>query len=140
MTHLSRFTSKNKTDVRNKYQYQIILIFDRLKIQITKLEKKFFIYDWILKTNKIDEIYFKYHKVLVRDRTAFHEIKLNECYEKKKVLYRDEKLWVSDDVDLLLKLIWKLHDSLIYNYFDVTKTIELLKRYYYWLNIIKIVK
>ena len=59
---------------------------------------------------------------------------------KKKVLYRDEKLWISDNVDLLLKFIRKLYDFLICDYFDVTRTIELLKRYYYWLNIIKIVK
>ena len=31
---------KNETDVQNKYQHQIILIFDRLKIQTTKLKKK----------------------------------------------------------------------------------------------------
>ena len=65
LTRLSKFTFKNKIDVRNKYQHQIILIFDRLKIQTTKLEKKFFIYDQILKTNKIDETYFKYRKIII---------------------------------------------------------------------------
>ena len=92
LIYLLKFMFKNEIDVRNKYQYQIILIFDRLKIQTTKLEKEFFIYDRILKTNKIDEIYFKYRKVLIQDRVIFREIKLNECYEKEKVLYRDEKL------------------------------------------------
>ena len=59
---------------------------------------------------------------------------------KKKILYRDKKLWISDDVDLLLKLIRKSHDSLICDHSDVTRTNELLKRYYYWSNMIKIVK
>ena len=68
------------------------MIFDRLKIQTTKLKKKFFIYDRILKINKIDEICFKYRRVIIRDRIAFRKIKLNECHEKKKILYRDEKL------------------------------------------------
>ena len=92
MIHLSKFTFKNEIDVRNKYQYQIILIFDRLKIQTTELKEEFSIYNQILKTNKIDEICFKYRKVIIRNRTAFREIKLNECHEKEKVLYRDEKL------------------------------------------------
>ena len=60
------------------------MIFDRLKIQTTKLKKEFFIYDRILKINKIDEICFKYRKIIVRNRIAFHEIKLNECHENKK--------------------------------------------------------
>ena len=45
LIRLSKFTFKNKIDVRNKYQYQIILIFDRLEIQTTKFEKEFSIYD-----------------------------------------------------------------------------------------------
>ena len=68
------------------------MIFNRLKIQTTKFKKKLFIYDRILKINKIDEIYFKYRKIIIRNRITFREIKLNECYEKKKVLYRDKKL------------------------------------------------
>ena len=84
MTRLSKFTLKNEIDVQNKYQYQIILIFDRLKIQTTKFKKKLFIYDRILKINKIDEIYFKYRKVLIQDRIILRKIKLNECYKKKK--------------------------------------------------------
>ena len=58
----------------------------------------------------------------------------------KKILYHDEKLWISNDVDLLLKFIRKSYDFLICDHFNVIKTIELLKRYYYWLNMIKIVK
>ena len=86
MIRLLKFTLKNKINVRNKYQHQIILIFDRLKIQTTKLEKKLSIYDQILKINKIDEIYFKYRRILVRDRIALRKIKLNECYEKKSFI------------------------------------------------------
>ena len=131
---------KNETDVRNKYQHQIILIFDRLKIQTTKFEKEFFIYDRILKINKIDETCFKYRRIIAWNRIIFREIKLNECHEKKKVLYRDKKLWISDDVDLILKFIQESHDFSICNHFDVTRTNELLKCYYYWSNMIKIVK
>ena len=86
LIRLSKFMFKNEIDVQNKYQHQIILIFDRLKVQITKLEKNFFIYDRILKTNKIDEIYFKYCRILVRDCIALYEIKLNECHEKKNFI------------------------------------------------------
>ena len=59
---------------------------------------------------------------------------------KKKVLYRDEKLWISNNVDLLLKFIRESHDLSICDHSDVTRTNELLKRYYYWFNMIKIVK
>ena len=140
MTRLLKFTFKNEIDVRNKYQHQIILIFDWLEVQTTKFEKEFFIYNRILKANKIDETCFKYRKVIVRNCTILREVKLNECHEKKKVLYRDEKLWVSDDVDLILKFIWKSHDFSICDHFDVIRTNELLRRYYYWLNMIKVVK
>ena len=88
MIRLSRFTFKNKVDVRNKYQHQIILIFDQLKIQTTKFKKEFFIYDRILKVNKIDETYFKYRKIIIQDRTAFREIKLNKCYKKSFILWQ----------------------------------------------------
>ena len=86
LTRLSKFTFKNEIDVRNKYQHQIILIFDRLKIQTMKLKKKFFIYDRILKANKIDETCFKYRRVIIRDRIILREIKLNECHEKKSLI------------------------------------------------------
>ena len=68
------------------------MIFDRLKIQTTKFEEKFFIYDRILKANKIDETCFKYRKIIIRNRIVFREIKLNECHEKEEILYHDEKL------------------------------------------------
>ena len=83
---------KNEIDVQNKYQHQIILIFNRLKIQTMKFKKKNFIYNRILKINKIDEICFKYRRIITRDRIVLHEIKLNKYHEKKKILYRDEKL------------------------------------------------
>ena len=86
LTRLSKFTFKNEIDVQNKYQHQIILIFDRLKIQTTKFKKEFSIYDRILKANKTDEICFKYYKVIIRDCIAFRKIKLNECHEKKSFI------------------------------------------------------
>ena len=49
-------------------------------------------YDRVLKINKINEICSKYRKVIIQDRITFRKIKLNEYYEKEKVLYRDEKL------------------------------------------------
>ena len=67
------------------------MIFDQLKVQTTEFKKEFFIYDRILKINKINETCFKYRRIIVRNRTALHKIKLNKCH-KKKVLYRDEKL------------------------------------------------
>ena len=83
-----------------------------------------------MKINKINEIYFKYRKIIIRNRTAFRKIKLNKYYKKKKVLYCNKNLLILNDGDLLLKFIRESHDFLIYNHFDITRTIELLKRYY----------
>ena len=87
-----KFTFKNKIDVRNKYQHQIILILDRLKIQTTKFKKKLTIYYYILKINQIDETCVKYRKLIIQNRITFREIKSNEYHEKDEVLYYDEKL------------------------------------------------
>ena len=140
LTRMFDFILVDFNDERRRYQHQIILTSNRLKIRSMKFDSKTSLYDRMLKVNKNDENCFRYRQTIKKNRKTLHDVKLKICTIKNEILWHDDQLWVFDNVTLLLKLIRESHDLFVCDHLDVTRIVEIFRRYYYWFNIHKIVK
>ena len=91
LTRISNIISKDKENDRLKYQYQIILIFNRLKILVIDLIK-FFVYNQMFLINKFDEECMTLRQTLSENKTTLKEILLRDCKIKNEVLYCRSRL------------------------------------------------
>ena len=133
-TRLSESISKSENDARIKQQHQVILTSNRLKIRVMKMNPDLSLYFRVMKINKISDECFEYRTALAQNKKKFKEVKLVFCTIKHEILYFDSRVWVSNDVQLLVDLIRKLHDSLICDHSDALRILQIIDRYYYWLN------
>ena len=126
--------SKNENDARIKQQHQMILISNHLKIRVMKVNSNLSLYFRVMKVNKISDECFEYRIVLIQNKKKFKEIKLVFCTIKHEVLYFDSRVWVFDDVQLLVDFIQESHDSFMCDHSSVLRTFQIINRYYYWFN------
>ena len=49
-------------------------------------------------------------------------------------MYFDNRVWIFDDVQLLVDFIRKSHDSFMYNHSNALRIFQIIDRYYYWFN------
>ena len=130
-TRFSESISKNENDVRIKQQHQMILTSNRLKIRIMKINSNLSLYFRVMKINKTNDECFEYRIVLIQNKKKFKKVKLVFCTIKHEILYFDNRVWVFDDVQLLVDFIRKLHDSLMCDHSSALRTFQIIDRYYY---------
>ncbi len=65
-----------------------------------------------------------------QNRKTCQDIDLNNCKVLDKVLWKDDKLWVSQS--MITWLIRKAHDLSISNHSDMNQTLNLLRQSYCW--------
>ena len=126
--------SKNENDVRIKQQHQVIFISNRLKIRIIKMNSNLSLYFRVMKTNKISDECFEYRIVLIQSKKKFKKVKLTFYTIKHEVLYFDNRVWIFDDVQLLVDFIRKSHDSFMCDHSNALRISQIINRYYYWFN------
>ena len=93
-----------------------------------------------MEANKGDEDCSRYRQAIEKGRKALHGVKLGACTVKDGVLWHGNQLWVPGNVALLLELIRESHDPSVCGHPGVARTVEILRRYYYWPNMHKVVK
>ena len=79
-------------DERIRQQYQIILISNKIQILINSMNENDFTFDRIVQTNKRNEFYQKFYKILIANDIAYDNIKLHNCHNIDDVLYMKNKL------------------------------------------------
>ena len=109
------------------------MTFDRLKILVIDL-MKLFVHDQMLLINRFDEECMALRQALSEGKTALKGTSLRDCKVENGVLYRRSRLWVSNNMNLMVPLIRKAHDSSACEHFEASRTIKLLQQNYYWLN------
>ncbi len=114
------------------YQWITILTLNRMKIADLKKNISESIYEQIFETNEIDENCMLLREAIARDETQYEDIKLRDCRVQNEILYRDDLLWVFFDEHLQIKLIQEVHDQSSIDHFEILRTIEIIRRYYYW--------
>jgi len=123
---------KSLKNERICYQRITILMLNWMKIADLKKNISESIYKQILKTNEINENCTLLREAIARNETQYEDIKLKNCWIQNEILYYDSQLWILFNKLLQMNLICKMHDQFLINYFDIFKTVKIIKRNYYW--------
>ncbi len=137
LTHWVNSVSRSSEDERVCYQWITILTSNWMKIADLKKNISESIYKQILETNEIDENCMLLCEAIARDETQYEDIKLRDCRVQNKILYWSDLLWVFFNEHLQMKLIQKVHDQSSIDYFEILRTMKIIKRYYYWFSMQK---
>ena len=89
-------------------------------------------YQEVYRANKSDEGCSGYRTAVEKGEKAWRGISLQNCSVKQGVLYKDDALWVPEDERLLARLIGEAHDPPASGHPGVHRTMDLLRRHYYW--------
>lgn len=98
------------------------------------------IHDKILFINQEDEECITFCTAIANNRKAYNWIILTDCSVKKSILYHKNCLWVSDNMNLMIEVLQKVHDLSTDEHSEVHRTLKFLDRYYYWSNMRRTVK
>ncbi len=90
------------------------------------------IYQLILEANKINENCILLCKVVLKNEAQYEDIKLRNCQVQNEILYQNDLLWVFFNEHFQMKLIQEVHDQSFIDHFEIFRTIEIIRRYYYW--------
>ncbi len=88
------------------------------------------IQNWIIVENWMNQQYINIRTIIEQNRRTCQDMSLDDCRVLNKVLWKNDRLWVSQS--MITQLIRKAHDLLINDYSDMNWTLDLLKRSYCW--------
>lgn len=129
LTYKSNNKSVNEKDDWCKYQHQILLISDRLKIHVLESDSDAAIYDRILFVNQKNEKCTAFCTVITNNQKAYNQITLTDCSVKESILYYKDCLWVSDNINLIVELLREVYDLSTDEHSEAFKTLLLLIKY-----------
>ncbi len=133
LTHRVDSVSRSLENERCCYQQTTILTSNQMKIaDLEEKENDEPIYQLILEANRINENCILLREVVLKDEAQYKDTKLRDCRAQNKILYRDDLLWVFFDEHLQMKLIREVHDQSSIDHSEILRTIEIIRRYYYW--------
>ncbi len=84
----------------------------------------------IIVENRTNQLCFDIRIVMKQNRRTYQDIDLNNCRVLDEVLWKDDRLWVSQS--MITRLIRKAHDLSISDHSDMNRTLDLLRRSYCW--------
>ncbi len=118
---------------------QILLRFDSKFDSDLKLESKanqnsikemIFIQNQIIVENRMNQLCFNIQIVMKQNRRTCQDIDLDNCKVLDEVLWKDDRLWVSQS--MIIQLIKEAHDLSISDHSDMNWTLNLLRWSYCW--------
>ncbi len=84
----------------------------------------------IIVENWTNQLYFDIQIIMKQNRRTCQDINLDNCKVLDEVLWKDDRLWVSQS--MITQLIRKAHDLSISDHFDMNQTLNLLRWSYCW--------
>ncbi len=78
----------------------------------------------------MNQLCFDIQIIMKQNRKTCQDIDLDNCKILDEVLWKDDRLWVSQSMIILL--IREAHDLLINDHSDMNRTLNLLRRSYCW--------
>ncbi len=94
------------------------------------IEEMIFIQNQIIVENWMNQLCFDIQIIMKQNRKTCQDINLDNCKILDEVLWKDDKLWVSQSMIILL--IREAHDVSINDHFDMNWTLNLLRWSYCW--------
>ncbi len=101
-----------------------------LKVNQNSVEEMISIQNQIIVENQMNQLCFDIQIVMKQNRKTCQDIDLDNCKVLNEVLWKDDRLWVSQSMIILL--IRKAHDLLINDHSDMNWTLNLLRWSYCW--------
>ncbi len=120
----------SKSTQRTEDHYQIILTFNR--VDILAIESEVDLYQRVKDVNKTNELCNEYKQAISENKLKLYNTELKHCEIVDNVLFRKDLLWVSENRHT--KLLKKIHDQSFISHSDNRRTIDLVQRFYYWLD------
>ncbi len=84
----------------------------------------------IIVENQTNQLCFDIQIIMKQNRRTCQDIDLNNCKVLDEVLWKDDRLWVSQS--MITQLIREAHDLLINDHSDMNLTLNLLRWSYCW--------
>ncbi len=114
---------------------QILLIFDsdskqKSKVNKDSIEEMISIQNWIIVENQTNQQCIDIRTVIEQNRRTYQDMSLDNCRVLNKVLWKNDRLWVSQSI--ITQLIRKAHDLSISDHSNMNWTLDWLKRSYCW--------
>ena len=137
LTRLPGYKPDNVEDERIKQQAQVILTPDRIQVIAGDLvEDSIFLR--VMEANKTDARCSEIREALAHNKKRFDGIHLSYCRNLDGILFKRGLLWVPES--LQVELLQEVHDQPSSGHPGVSRTVELLKRHYYWPRFTETVK
>ena len=127
-----------ENDERKRYRKQ--MLFFSKKFQLCSIDAMNDFFDRVFQTNKFDENCIIYRDALKIEKIFVENVNFQNCTIQNDAFYKNNKLWISNDFDLLLKIVRDVHDQFFCDHFDMNRIEKFIKRYYYWSNMKLIIK
>ncbi len=136
LTRRADSVPRGPDDERVRYQRTTILTPDRMEIadleEDTEENVKEPIYKQVLDANRIDEDCTLLREAIGRSEAQCDGIKLKGCQVQEGILYKGSQLWVPFNELLQMNLIREVHDQPSVGHPGILRTVEVIKRNYYW--------
>ncbi len=133
LTRRADSVSRSPKDERCRYQRTTILTSDRMKIaDLKEKENGEPIYRLVLEANRTNEDCVLLREAVSKGEAQYEGTKLRDCRVQNGILYRGDLLWVPFDEHLQMKLIREVHDQPSIGHLGILRTVEAIRRYYYW--------
>ena len=119
-----------ENDERERYREQVLLSSSRLQLCLIDVQDD--LYERIMQINRKDENCINHRQTLIDEQIINERISLQECFDRDEVLFKNENLWISNQLNLMIEIIRDAHDQLSCAHSSMNRTEKLIKRYYYW--------
>ncbi len=108
------------------------------KVNQNSIEEMISIQNQIIVENWMNQLCFDIWIIMKQNRKTCQDIDLDNCKILDEVLWKDDRLWVSQSIITLL--IKEAYDLLINDHSDMNWTLNLLRRSYCWLKMRMMIK
>ena len=131
LTRLPGSLPQDDEDDRRKFQEQTLLPQTRFSVDCAETQS-ISLFERIKQANIEDPQCHEIRAAQAKGQERFEGISLEHCIEKDNTLYWKEALWVPQDSQLVLAILQEAHNLPSGGHKGVAKTVDLIKRYYYW--------
>ena len=136
LTRMANARPVDEEDERVRQQHQVILTPDRVDIRATEVEAGLF--ERIHQANRDDATCQEYRDAIAKGTRKLHGVKLEQCRIVDGVLFKRGLLWVPES--FYTELLKEIHDQPSSGHPGIRRTVDLLRRHYYWPGHIATVK
>ena len=121
-----------ENDERERYRKQILL--SSFRLQLCFIDALNDLYERVMQINRKNENCINHRQVLIDEQNINERISLQEYFDRNEVFFKNENLWVSNQLDFMIEIIRDVHDQFFCAHSNMNRIEKLIKRYYYWFN------